>query len=145
MLRLNARRGERGFTLIEVLLVMTILVVLASFVLIALGPINRRYRVSQAKTQIGMFKTPLDMYNLDIGSYPGSAEGLQALLSPPPGLMNPTKWQGPYIDADVIPMDPWGNYYQYTCPGQHHPDGSPDIWTISPDGQEIGNWTSSNQ
>jgi general secretion pathway protein G len=142
MLHLRDRRREGGFTLIEVLLVMVILVVLASFALVATGPMIRKYKINQAKAQIGMFKTPLDAYNMDIGTYPSIADGgLQALLSPPPSLMNPTKWQGPYVEADMIPPDPWGNSYQYAYPGPHHTDG-PDIWTFSPEGQEIGNWTS---
>jgi general secretion pathway protein G len=140
MSSLRVRRREGGFTLIEVLLVMVILVVLASFALVAVGPMQRRYKLNQAKTQIGMFKTPLEAYNLDIGTYPATGDGLQALLFPPAGLMNPTKWQGPYLDSDQIPPDPWGNYYQYAYPGSHHSDG-PDVWTISPEGQEIGNWT----
>jgi general secretion pathway protein G len=141
MLHVRDRRRESGFTLIEVLLVMVILVVLASFALVATGPMMRKYKINQAKAQIGMFKTPLDSYQLDTGSYPSSAQGLQALLSPPPDLMNATKWQGPYLDAESVPADPWNNYYQYASPGSHHPD-SYDVWTISPDGQEIGNWAS---
>jgi general secretion pathway protein G len=100
---------------------------------------QRKMKLNQARAQIGMFKTPLDAYQLDIGNYPTSGEGLQALLAPPGDLMNQTKWQGPYLEADAIPLDPWGNYYQYAYPGMHHSDGY-DIWTISPEGVEIGNW-----
>ncbi len=132
-----ARRRESGFTLIEVLLVMVILVVLASFALVSIGPMTRRYKLNQARAQIGLFKTPLEAYQLDIGTYPSN---LNALIARPPDVGNSNKWQGPYLDADQIPLDPWNNMYQYASPGMHHPD-SYDIWTVSPEGVEIGNWT----
>jgi general secretion pathway protein G len=133
------RRREGGFTLIEVLLVLVILVVLASFVAVNVVQQGRTAKLRAAKSQIGMFKTPLAAYEMDINSYPTTAQGLQALRYQPPDLPNPTKWQGPYLDSDV-PKDPWDNYYQYAYPGTHNSD-TYDIWTISPEGQEIGNWS----
>jgi general secretion pathway protein G len=132
-------RRQAGFTLMEVLLVMVILVVLASFAFVALGPIQRQTKLKQAKGQIGMFESPLGMYNMDIGTYPTTAQGLDALRSAPGDLANSTKWAGPYLNKD-IPLDPWDRPYQYASPGAHNPD-SFDVWTVSPyDGQEIGNW-----
>jgi general secretion pathway protein G len=127
---------RRGFTLIEVLLVLVILVVLASLAVVAYGPIQRRANINAAKVQVDAFATALNTYQLSMGTFPGAGEGLQALRNNPG---NP-KWDGPYLGKDV-PPDPWGNPYQYVSPGQHNPD-SFDVWTVSPDGQEIGNWTS---
>jgi len=137
-------RRRRGFTLMEVLLVLVILVVLASLAVMAYGPVQRRANIDAAKSQIGLFKTPLDMYQMAIGSYPNSADGLEALRSPPVDLPNPMKWDGPYLNAPV-PLDPWGNMYQYAFPGTYNPD-SYDVWSMGPDcvngtEDDIGNWT----
>lgn len=129
------RRRQGGFTLIEVLLVLVILVVLASLATVAYGPIQRRVKVNSARTQIGLLKNAIQTYQLSVETYPPT---LDALRVPPPDMQNSTKWDGPYLDADV-PLDPWGNPYQYAVPGSHNNDF--DIWTVSPDGQEIGNWT----
>ena len=130
---------RRGFTLIEVLLVLVILVVLASLAVVAYGPIQRRANINAAKVQVDAFGTALNTYQLSMGTFPTAADGLQALRTPPAGG-NPQKWDGPYLGKDV-PPDPWGNPYQYASPGTHNPD-SFDVWTVSPDGVEIGNWTS---
>ncbi len=131
------RPRQSGFTLMEVLLVMVILVVLASFAVVAIGPMRRNALEKAAKAQVGMFHTPLESYMMDVGSYPTT---LEALRSPPGDLSNPSKWQGPYLSTDV-PLDPWEHQYQYQTPGAHNPD-SYDVWTINPyNGQEIGNWT----
>ena len=81
------------------------------------------------------------MYDSSVSSYPSS---LQALLTQPQDLPDPSKWAGPYLDID-IGRDPWGNPYQYACPGSHNPD-SFDVWSFGPDGvngtpDDIGNWT----
>jgi general secretion pathway protein G len=132
-------RRDRGFTLIEVLLVLVILVVLASLAVVAYGPIQRRYKIDAAKTQIGLFKTALGTYANLVGDYPSTQAGLQALRTPPADLPDPSKWDGPYLDTDV-PLDPWGRPYQYAYPGVRNPNGF-DVWTVAPDNQEIGNWS----
>lgn len=136
-----APRRRRGFTLIEVLLVLVILVVLASLAVVAYGPIQRRANINAAKSQIGLFKTPLQTYQMTVGSYP---QTLDALRAPPADLANPAKWDGPYLDSDV-PLDPWGAPYYYAYPGSHSVD-SYDLWSAGPDGvsgteDDIGNWT----
>ena len=143
MKRSRDRHQRSGFTLIEVLLVLTILVILASMVVVALGPIQRKSRISAARAQVGLLKTPLQAYQLSIGSYPTTSQGLPALRSSPTDLSNPSKWEGPYLESNV-PLDPWGNPYQYACPGQHNQD-SFDVWSSGPDGisgtqDDIGNW-----
>jgi general secretion pathway protein G len=94
----------------------------------------------QAKLKLDLFTTAIDCYQIDIGSYPSTAAGLQALRKPPVDLADPSKWNGPYIMKD-IPLDPWGKPYQYACPGRHDPGGF-DVWTVTPDNEEIGNWDS---
>jgi general secretion pathway protein G len=134
---------RRGFTLIEVLLVLVILVVLASLAVVAIGPIQRRANINAAKTQIGLLKTPLQSFQLAVGYYPSTAQGLEALRTPPPDLPSLDKWGGPHLESSV-PLDPWGNPYRYVCPGARNPD-SYDLWSVGPDGidgtdDDIGNW-----
>ena len=88
-------------------------------------------------------KSALQMYEMSIGSYPTTAQGLQALRTAPQELANPSKWDGPYLDRD-IPRDPWDTPYQYCSPGIHNPK-SFDVWSFGPDGtngtpDDIGNW-----
>lgn len=132
----DVRRG--GFTLIEVLLVLVILVVLTSFAAVQFTGQQKRAKINEAKTQIGLCESAIQNFQLSTGNYPTTAQGLSALRQAPADLADTTKWDGPYLTKDV-PLDPWGQTYQYACPGSHNID-SFDIWTIGPDGQEIGNW-----
>lgn len=84
--------------------------------------------------------TPLQAYNFNVGSYPTTEQGLQALISAPAGVNK--RWSGPYIKS--MPMDPWGRPYNYRYPGTHNPS-SFDVWSSGPDGvsgnaDDIGNW-----
>jgi general secretion pathway protein G len=138
-----ARRRRSGFTLMEVMLVLLILAILASGAGLAYQRIHRRANINAAAAQVGALKTPLQAYQLSIGNFPSTAQGLQALRNPPPDLPNQAKWDGPYIDSDV-PLDPWDNPYQYMSPGVRNPDGF-DLWSFGPDGMngtqdDIGNW-----
>ncbi|MFH1921441.1 MAG: type II secretion system major pseudopilin GspG [Planctomycetota bacterium] len=138
------RRRRGGFTLIEVLLVLTILVIIASLAVVAYGPIQRSAYIKAADTQIKAFKTPLQAYRLDIGDFPSTSQGLEGLLAAPSDLANPDKWFGPYLDSQVVPKDPWGNVYQYEYPSKNQ-ELWPDIWSFGPDGQDgtdddVGNW-----
>ena len=127
------RRREGGFTLIEVLLVLVILVVLASFAVLQFQGVGQKARMQAAKVQIGLFDSAAQTY-IGVGNYPSSLEGLLFC----PSDVDPRNWAGPYLKADMIPPDPWGQPYQYAYPGQHNTSG-PDIWTVGPEG-EIGNW-----
>ncbi len=142
MIQSRSRRG-RGFTLIEVLMVLVILVIIAGLAVSTYTTQLRRARADAAKAQIGLLKTPLAMYNMDIGMYPTSNQGLQALRSPPADIPNPGSWNGPYLDND-IPLDPWGHPYIYISPGRYNPDY--DVYSLGPYGQDnspdnIGNWS----
>lgn len=140
------RKGRRGgFTLIEVLLVLAILVIIASLAVTAYVPMQRKAYMRAAETQIKAFKSPLQAFYLDMNCFPSTQQGLEALRHPPGDLANAGKWNGPYLDSEV-PLDPWGRPYQYQCPGKFDPDGY-DAWSLGPDGvdntdDDIGNWGS---
>ena len=138
------RIARRGLTLIEVLLVLVILVMIASLTVVAVIPMQRSAYMRAAETQIKAFKTPLQAYRIDVGTFPNTSQGLEALRNPPSDLASPNKWRGPYLESPV-PLDPWGNPYRYEYPGRYEADG-PDIWSYGPDGidgteDDIGNWT----
>ena len=128
----NPVRRARGFTLIELLVVLVILGLLAGLV----GPQVMKYlggaNTKTAKLQIEDFSTALDAFRLDMGRYPNSNEGLQALVTQPPGA---NRWNGPYLRKNLIPKDPWGNDYQYRVPGQH---GAFDLYSLGADNAEGG-------
>ncbi len=120
------RTTEHGFTLLELLVVMVIIGLLAGIVapqyFSQLGKSNAKV----AKAQIESFGQALDQYRLDVGQYPTAEQGLAALRVAP---ANMAKWAGPYLKRD-IPVDPWGNPYQYKAPGQH---GDYDLISLGSD------------
>jgi general secretion pathway protein G len=124
------RRSRRGFTLVELLLVLVILATLAALVLPKFTGRTEQARLTAAETQISTFGTALDAYEVDTGSYPGSQQGLAALINAPGDISG---WRGPYLKSD-IPADPWGHPYAYTYPGSINPSGY-DIRSAGPDGQ----------
>ena len=129
---LTAARGARGFTLLELLVVIVIIGLLAAYV----GPKYfaqlGKSEVTVAKAQIEAFEKSLDTYRLDVGRYPTTEEGLAALLVAPPAAG--TRWNGPYLKK-AVPLDPWGHAYQYRAPGSK---GEYDIVSMGKDGQPGG-------
>ena len=129
---LAAARGARGFTLLELLVVIVIIGLLAAYV----GPKYfaqlGKSEVTVAKAQIEAFEKSLDTYRLDVGRYPTTEEGLAALLVAPPAAG--TRWNGPYLKK-AVPLDPWGHAYQYRAPGSK---GEYDIVSMGKDGQAGG-------
>lgn len=130
-LRNRPRSARRGFTLVELLLVLVILGVLASLVLPKFTGRTEQARVTAAQTQIATFGTALDAYEVDTGSYPRGSGGLQALVVQ---SSDATNWRGPYLKND-IPLDPWGHPYIYEYPGRQNPSGY-DLRSMGPDGQD---------
>jgi general secretion pathway protein G len=127
---LQARRAEAGFTLVEMLVVITIIGLIMSLV----GPRVLTYlsdsKVKTARIQIQGFSAALDLYYLENGRYPTSSEGLGVLAQKPDGA---TAWNGPYLNGNSVPKDPWGRSYVYKFPGQHGPY---EIVSLGPDGRE---------
>ncbi|MGK5036624.1 type II secretion system major pseudopilin GspG [Janthinobacterium sp. LB3P118] len=127
-----ATRHARGFTLLELLVVIVIIGLLAAYV----GPKYfaqlGKSEVTVAKAQIEAFEKSLDTYRLDVGRYPTTQEGLAALLVAPPAAG--TRWNGPYLKK-AVPLDPWGHAYQYRAPGSK---GEYDIVSMGKDGQAGG-------
>ena len=134
--RTHKGRVQRGFTLVEMLLVLMILGVLAAIVVPKMANRGQDARIKATVTQISAFKTALDMFEVDNGYYPKGRNGLLDLVQKPRDASN---WHGPYLDS--IPKDPWGNDYIYECPGRHNP-ASLDISSLGPpnDNTPIGNW-----
>ncbi|MBW8458692.1 MAG: type II secretion system major pseudopilin GspG [Thiobacillus sp.] len=130
--RFKLARAQRGFTLLELLVVLVILGMLAALA----GPRVMKY-VSSAKSdtaqlQVEEFGAALDMYKLEVGRHPNTQEGLQALVEAPGGATN---WNGPYLKKKTVPKDPWGADYIYASPGQH---GTFDLSSLGADGREGG-------
>ncbi|CAN5697379.1 type II secretion system major pseudopilin GspG [soil metagenome] len=127
------RSAEHGFTLVELMVVIVILGLLATIVAVNVIPSGEKAKVIKAKTDISTIEGALDTYKLQNDIYPTTSQGLQALVSAPPGA-DPAKYQrGGYIKR--LPNDPWGRPYLYASPGQH---GDADIWTLGADDKEGG-------
>jgi len=124
-----------GFTLIEVLVVIVVIAILATFVAPDLFRNVGGAKVAAARTQIETFGTALDAYRLDNGSYPTSAQGLGALWERPT-ISPPANWKAPYL-RKAIPQDPWGNAYVYVSPGRVNPQ-SYDLLSYGADGRVGG-------
>lgn len=134
-------RKSRGFTLIEVMIVVVILGILASIVVPKIIGRTDDAKIVKAKQDIRALQNALDLYRLDNHNYPGTDQGLEALVRKP---SNAAKWkEGGYLDR--LPKDPWGKEYQYLSPGAH---GTLDIFSLGADSAQggdgnnadIGNW-----
>ena len=122
---------NKGFTLIELLIVMVIIGLLAALVAPKMFGKLEKSKTKIAQAQMSLFETALDSYRLDVGYYPTTEQGLQALRTKPNGV---AKWDGPYLPKD-IPLDPWGHPYIYSSPGEH---GEYDIISYGADGKPGG-------
>jgi general secretion pathway protein G len=140
--------GNPGFTLIEIMAVVLIIGMLSGIVGFAVFQQVDKARVVTAKTQILRLESSLELYNMDNGHFPTSEQGLEALVSEPTTAPEPMNYQpGGYIKGGQLPLDPWGNEFQYENPGTNNPD-SFDLWSFGRDGSpggegldsDIGNW-----
>jgi len=122
--------GDEGFTLVEILVVITIIGLIMGLV----GPRVLNYlsesKVKAAAIQMQSFSSSLDLFYLDLGRYPTTSEGLTALVQQPSSASG---WNGPYLKNNSVPNDPWGHPYRYHSPSDHGPY---DILSLGPSGQE---------
>ncbi|SDV48488.1 type II secretion system major pseudopilin GspG [Chitinasiproducens palmae] len=142
--RIGERRRQRGFTLIEVMVVIAIIGILGALIVPKIMDRPNQARITAAKTDIASLKQALSLYRLDNGRYPSTEQGLRALVEKPSTDPVPNNWKaGGYIER--LPNDPWGNPYQYLNPGVH---GEVDIFSYGADGKpggegndaDIGSW-----
>ena len=134
---MHNRRRDRGITLIELVVVMVIIALFATLVGQRVFRNVDKARQTAAREQIATIESTLDLFRLDVGRYPTTEEGLQALQVKP---ANVEGWDGPYLKQDV-PLDPWQHPYAYRCPGQH---GDLDLMSFGLDGQEGGEGNNSD-
>ena len=136
--------GARAFTLLEILVVLAIIGLLAGLAITNVDKIFGGAQVKTTQLQVReSMRTPLTAYRIAMGDYPSTAEGLQALITPPGGKTD--RWTGPYVSEPAkVPVDHWGEPLQYAYPGSRN-KGSYDLWSKGPDKQsgtadDIGNW-----
>jgi general secretion pathway protein G len=124
--------AQRGMTLIEILVVLTLIGIVMGIIGGNFIQRGEQAKVKAAQVDIGQIGQALDLYKLEIGRYPTTQEGLQALIAAPPGVAN---WNGPYWKKSAVPKDPWGNEYKYASPATAAPY---EITSLGADGKEGG-------
>ncbi|MBE7560703.1 type II secretion system major pseudopilin GspG [bacterium] len=144
-MRRTSMTRRAGFTLVELILVVTILGIMAGVVALNVRGSGQKARVNAAKTQIKTFETALETFDIHMGRYPTADEGLKALVE---NLDGSPDWAGPYLRSREVPKDPWKRDYIYNPDGTRGIDF--DVYSVGPDGQDgteddIGNWTEDAQ
>lgn len=140
-----ALRASRAFTIIEILAVIALIALLFGLVITNVGDAFGKGQSDVARIFVrDSLKTPLVRYRIDLGDYPSTSEGLAALIAAPGSAAD--KWRGPYMDVagGKLPVDPWGQPYEYRYPGVKNPGGY-DLYSKGPDktaetADDIGNW-----
>lgn len=134
---------KKGFTLIELMIVVIIIAALAAMVVPRLAGRSEQAKVAVAKADINSnISMALKLYELDNGSFPTTGSGLNALIAQPSAGTQTSNWNGPYLEKP--PIDPWGNAYQFRSPGSHNTSGY-DLYSMGKDGMagtddDVGNW-----
>ena len=139
--RARATKSKRGFTLMEMIIVLTIIALLMGLVIMNLGGIGDVAKIKKTQADILAFKEALSTYQLQTGTLPTTDQGLKALWAKPTTDPIPDQWHR-IMDEEVL--DPWNHSYKYQNPGKHNTDGY-DVYSTGPDGQDgsddnIGNW-----
>ncbi|MFC1704066.1 type II secretion system major pseudopilin GspG [Candidatus Omnitrophota bacterium] len=138
-------KTKKGFTFVELMVVIVILVILAATAVPRLVGRTDQARIAAASADIeANIATALALYELDNGRYPTTEQGLQALVTEPTSSPVPSSWNGPYLKKKRVPKDPWGKLYVYVQPGVHNEDDY-DLYSLGPDGIEgggddVSNW-----
>lgn len=143
------KNQNKAFTLIELMLVITLIVILSAIAIPRLTGKTEQARVAAAKSEIeATLSMALDLYELDAGAFPSTDQGLKALIIKPTTSPEPIAWNGPYLKKKTAPKDPWKNDYIYEFPGKNNEDY--DLSSAGPDGitgndDDITNWTSEEE
>lgn len=142
------RKARRAFTLVEMLIVIALIALVGGFVIANLGVIfdESKEQVESQKVT-NLMKLPLMRYQMAMGAYPTTEEGLKVLWTAPADAGD--RWRGPYVEKESWLNDAWGSPYRYQYPGAHNPRGY-DVWSIGPDktdntADDIGNWDKPKQ
>src|SRR6266705_802337 len=126
---MRTKRKQQGFTLLEIMLVVSIIVIILGVAISKLGNTTAIAKTMRVQADLQAIKTQLQLYESMNGFYPSTEQGLQALVTQPSNDPHPTRW---YQLFKQVPKDPWGSEYIYGCPGQKHPD-SYDLYSAGPD------------
>ncbi len=131
-------RGRRGFTLMEMLVVLGILAILLALAVPRILGTQKKANISATESQLKLLRSCLQRYMLDMKEFPPTEQGLKALVKKPADLSEAKakRWDGPYTEAGELPKDPWGNDFQYEYPPKHGTTDFPDIWSMGPDGED---------
>ena len=148
-MKVCSRYSRPGFTLVEVMVVLAILVLLLAMVGPRVLGTQKKADIKVTVQQIQNLEGALELYTVDIRSFPNSEEGLKSLLEKPAEENLANGWDGPYLDEEQLPVDPWGNAYRYAYPPIHGKKDFPNIWSLGPDRQEsteddVVNWVKDN-
>ena len=139
------KRKRRGFTLLELMIVLVILVALFALVGPRLLGSQEKADLKTAATQIGNLEAALEMFKVDARRFPSTEDGLTVLIDTPTDERLARKWAGPYLDDELLPMDPWDNPFHYEYPPSQGKRDFPNIFSAGPDGEpntndDVINW-----
>ena len=144
---IRKQKSEQGYTLLEVVAVLTLMAALLTLVTPNIIKELKKGQAKAARAQVQSLKNVLNSYYMDNSCYPTTEQGLKALVEKPTIPPVPETWNGPYLEDKNIPRDPWGEELRYICPGVHNPDKY-DLYSLGSDKKEggegndadIGNW-----